>query len=170
MTKAGCQHDKRLRKPHHCHPFCSPLKGCLEHMFSKLAPSHPSIAVGLILSTSAERMLVFLFLCDLLCRRHLGNTCPRTGRGCDRSQGPLPCLLLDQLDIISPAGFSLMWSISSYIFRNQDLQTLHLALKPSSLLLVLWKHETLPKQRASFHRRLAFFLHLQQRLSIQPLN
>lgn len=56
----------------------------------------------------------------------------------------------------------------SQTFRNLDLrQTFHLAWRPGSLLLVLWRHEALVKGKASFHRHLAFPLRLQQRIRIQ---
>lgn len=88
-SKAGCQDDKQ--NPHHCPPFWSPLKGSLEHVFSKITPAPPCVTARPMLSTCAEGMLAFLFLHDLLCGRSLDSAGPRAGKGWDRSQRPLPC-------------------------------------------------------------------------------
>lgn len=66
-------------------------------------------------------------------------------------------------------GFSSYGPSKICVFRNVGLgQPFHLSLKPSSLLQILRKHEALAKWRPSFYRHLAFLLHLQQRLRIEP--
>lgn len=88
-AKAGCQGGRAKHKPNHCTSFCSLFKGSLEHVSSTLNVASPCVTARPVLPTSAEGTLAFLFLHDLLCKKSVGNTGPRAGKDCDRSQGSL---------------------------------------------------------------------------------